>query len=166
MTNNERDVLEEVAEALDPVQWACSEVNKLLQRSESSVEAEHKERCSACDGSGEGGYSCPCSVCNGTGTIVVTADMAGRVLAAIERGEPVELFTAEEKATLRAALRSYSMSSEGRILLEVDAYCPSCGHNRDKSATSTIVMGDESRKCQSCGADWREISRIGGGTKS
>lgn len=45
-----------------------------------------------------------------------------------------------------------------RVLHESDAYCPKCGHNRDKSSVSTIDMQDGTRQCQMCGTGWREIA--------
>jgi hypothetical protein len=44
----------------------------------------------------------------------------------------------------------------GRTLLDVDSYCPSCGHNRDESSVSSIDNEDGTHSCQQCGADWRE----------
>jgi len=87
-----------------PVDRALDSIDRFLMANDEAEGRAH-ERCGACHGSGEGGAMGHCSVCNGTGIIVVTQDMAKQVLAAIERGEPVSLFTAEEMATLRAVLR-------------------------------------------------------------
>lgn len=43
-----------------------------------------------------------------------------------------------------------------RTLLDTDPYCPSCGHNRDKSAVSSIAHHDGTRSCQMCGTRWQE----------
>ena len=43
-----------------------------------------------------------------------------------------------------------------RVLLDVDSYCPSCGHNRDKSSVSSIDRGDGEEQCQICGTSWQE----------
>jgi len=45
-----------------------------------------------------------------------------------------------------------------RVLLDTDPYCPSCGHNRDKSSVSSIAMDNGERQCQMCGATWAEQS--------
>jgi transcription elongation factor Elf1 len=45
-----------------------------------------------------------------------------------------------------------------RILFEADAYCPSCGHNRDKSSVSSIDHQDGTKSCQMCGCRWIELS--------
>jgi transcription elongation factor Elf1 len=55
-----------------------------------------------------------------------------------------------------------------RVLLDTDPYCPSCGHNRDTSSTSTIdqsglwrdgkTLPQGSKQCQRCGAEWVEES--------
>lgn len=44
-----------------------------------------------------------------------------------------------------------------RILSEADAFCPSCGHNRDKSSVSSIDHGTF-KSCQKCGATWTEVA--------
>lgn len=44
-----------------------------------------------------------------------------------------------------------------RVLRETDAFCPNCGHNRDKSSVSTIAFLDGRKECQMCGALWREF---------
>lgn len=44
-----------------------------------------------------------------------------------------------------------------RILFQSDAYCPSCGHNRDTSSVSSIDMEDGRQACQMCHATWIEV---------
>lgn len=46
--------------------------------------------------------------------------------------------------------------SEGRLLRGTDAYCPSCGHNRDTSCVSSVRADDGVETCQMCRACWRE----------
>jgi rubredoxin len=50
--------------------------------------------------------------------------------------------------------------AETRRLLDSDAFCPSCGHNRDKSSVSSIDNEDGTKSCQVCAATWieREIT--------
>ncbi len=43
-----------------------------------------------------------------------------------------------------------------RELHEADAWCPQCGHNRDRSAVSSIDQENGMHRCQQCGATWRE----------
>lgn len=43
-----------------------------------------------------------------------------------------------------------------RVLNASDAFCPKCGHNRDKSSVSSIDEGAGVRSCQMCGTKWRE----------
>ena len=45
-----------------------------------------------------------------------------------------------------------------RLLSPEDSFCPSCGHNRDKSSVSTIAHDDGTKECQMCGAKWREAA--------
>ena len=47
-----------------------------------------------------------------------------------------------------------------RELLSSDVYCPSCGHNRDKSSVSTIALPGGWKQCQMCGATWSEIDAL------
>jgi hypothetical protein len=50
-----------------------------------------------------------------------------------------------------------------RVLLDTDAFCPSCGHNRDKSSVSSIDMEDGKHECQMCGIQWSESALAPGG---
>lgn len=43
-----------------------------------------------------------------------------------------------------------------RVLAPTDAFCPSCGHNRDKSSVSSVDLGEGRKGCQMCGAEWVE----------
>lgn len=51
-----------------------------------------------------------------------------------------------------------------RSLSDSDAFCPSCGHNRDKSSVSSIDHGGF-KSCQKCGATWTEIDTEQNGVK-
>lgn len=86
----------------------------------------------------------------------------------------------DERRRLRAALKEIISRSDGgplstiakealneqttvttrRILSDNDSFCPSCGHNRDKSSISSIDHG-EFKSCQKCGITWEELN-IGG----
>lgn len=44
-----------------------------------------------------------------------------------------------------------------RVLDAADAFCPKCGHNRDRSSVSSIDHGSH-QSCQLCGAEWREAA--------
>jgi hypothetical protein len=61
-----------------------------------------------------------------------------------------------ENAELKAQLAARP-EEQRRVLFEEDAYCPSCGHNRDKSSVSTIDHQDGTRSCQLCGTRWLEV---------
>lgn len=56
-------------------------------------------------------------------------------------------------ASLRTAL-----AAEERTLFDTDAFCPHCGHNRDKSSVSSIDLGNGREECQMCHATWLEIA--------
>lgn len=49
-----------------------------------------------------------------------------------------------------------------RVLDQSDSFCPSCGHNRDKSSVSSIDNEDGTRSCQMCNARWIERTDISG----
>lgn len=53
------------------------------------------------------------------------------------------------------AMRAANLGSM-RLLYAHDAFCPSCGHNRDKSSISTISYANEIKECQMCGCVWQE----------
>jgi hypothetical protein len=44
-----------------------------------------------------------------------------------------------------------------RVIKSTDCHCPSCGHNRCASATSSIDNEDGTHYCQRCSAEWREV---------
>lgn len=44
-----------------------------------------------------------------------------------------------------------------RTLLDIDPYCPKCGHNRNTSSVSTIDYGHGMKQCQMCGEMWAEV---------
>lgn len=56
----------------------------------------------------------------------------------------------------REALGVNEQQAPRRSLSDSDAFCPSCGHNRDKSSVSSIDHGGF-KSCQKCGATWTEI---------
>ena len=91
-------------------------------------------------------------------------------------GTPEELSAAIDKAIDKdttSALSANSPATKGtgvtpasdnakppaakRALLHTDAFCPRCGHNRDKSAVSSIDCEDGTKYCQMCSATWIEM---------
>ena len=44
-----------------------------------------------------------------------------------------------------------------RVIKSTDCHCPSCGHNRCASSTSSIDNEDGTFYCQRCSAEWREV---------
>lgn len=69
-----------------------------------------------------------------------SADRAALLTRLMAAGEP------------RETMPSHAL----RKLLDTDPFCPSCGHNRDKSAVSSIDNEDGTRSCQMCGTRWQE----------
>jgi len=62
--------------------------------------------------------------------------------------------------------RLLALSATGRrVLFKDDAHCPHCGHSRDTSSVSSIVLLDGTHECQMCGALWAEINRADNTTK-
>lgn len=53
------------------------------------------------------------------------------------------------------------VDSTERVLLESDAFCPYCGHNRDTSSVSSIDHENGTFSCQVCNARWKQGSPDG-----
>jgi formate dehydrogenase maturation protein FdhE len=64
---------------------------------------------------------------------------------------------AEQLWNQRFSLQSEIEEKYPRVIKSTDSHCPSCGHNRDASAISSIDNDDGTHYCQKCSAEWREV---------